>query len=58
MSSPDVMKFNGGKRKNGHKLDCLCHICENMKNKAKRGGYKDELEKQKERIEYLDFNDE
>ena len=46
----DETKLIGGKRKNGHKLDCLCHICENMKNKAKRGGYKDELEKHKERM--------
>jgi hypothetical protein len=34
----------GGKRKNGHKLTCACHICENMKNKAKRGGYGEEQE--------------
>jgi hypothetical protein len=41
-------KLMGGKRKNGHKMDCTCHICNNMKNKAKRGGYEEELEKEKE----------
>ena len=35
-----------GKMKNGHKLFCVCHICENMKNKAKRGGYEDEAERE------------
>ena len=38
------IKFSGAKRKNGHKLDCTCHICENIKNKAKRGGYEKEAE--------------
>lgn len=32
--------LGGAKRKNGHKSMCGCHICENIKNKAKRGGYK------------------
>lgn len=41
-------KLVGGKRKNGHKSNCSCHICENMKNKAKRGGYEEEVEKEKE----------
>ena len=41
-------KLVGGKRKNGHKLDCACHICENMENKAKRGGYEEEVEKKRE----------
>ena len=36
----------GAKRKNGHKMDCECHICENMNKKAKRGGYKEDIEKQ------------
>jgi hypothetical protein len=45
MSDTDTVKLKGGKRKNGHKLDCSCHICENMKAKAKRGGYKEDLEK-------------
>lgn len=38
------IKIGGAKRKNGHKLDCICHICENIKNKAKRGGYEKEAE--------------
>jgi len=42
-------KLIGGKRKNGHKLDCTCHICENMKNKARRGGYEEEVEKEQEK---------
>ena len=37
--------MGGAKRKNGHKSNCKCHICENMKNKAKRGGYKEDAEK-------------
>jgi len=43
-------KLVGGKRKNGHKFNCTCHICENMKNKAKRGGYEEEVEKEKEKM--------
>lgn len=43
-------KLVGGKRKNGHKFECTCHICENMKNKAKRGGYEEEMEKEKEKM--------
>ena len=43
-------KLIGGKRKNGHKSHCTCHICENMKNKAKRGGYEEEAEKEKENM--------
>jgi hypothetical protein len=43
-------KLIGGKRKNGHKLNCHCHICENMKNKAKRGGYEEEIEKEQEKM--------
>jgi hypothetical protein len=38
------IKIGGAKRKNGHKLDCICHICENIKNKAKRGGYEKDAE--------------
>ena len=26
-------KLVGGKRKNGHKYNCQCHICENMRTK-------------------------
>jgi hypothetical protein len=46
----NVLKLFGGKRKNGHKSNCACHICENMKNKAKRGGYQVELDKEKEKM--------
>jgi hypothetical protein len=42
----NVAKLGGAKRKNGHKSNCTCHICENMKNKAKRGGYKEDVEKE------------
>ena len=41
----DAAAVVGGKRKNGHKMDCSCHICENMTKKAKRGGYKADAEK-------------
>jgi hypothetical protein len=46
MTRLDYSKFVGGKRKNGHKISCKCHICENMKNKANRGGYTEDSEKQ------------
>jgi hypothetical protein len=39
-------KLGGAKRKNGHKSDCSCHICENMMKKAKRGGYEEDAEKE------------
>jgi|694.fasta_scaffold72652_3 hypothetical protein len=45
-SSASTAKLGGGKRKNGHKANCSCHICENMKNKAKRGGYEEDAEKE------------
>ena len=35
----DKEKLIGGKRKNGHKNDCTCHICQNMMKKAERGEY-------------------
>jgi hypothetical protein len=35
-SDVDTMKMMGGKRKNGHKMDCGCPICGNMK--KKKGG--------------------
>ena len=41
-----AIKLGGAKRKNGHKMNCDCHICENMKNKAKRGGYEEDAEKE------------
>ena len=41
----DTAAVVGGKRKNGHKMECCCHICENMIKKAKRGGYKVDAQK-------------
>ena len=49
-SNFDEVKLGGAKRKNGHKSTCSCHICENIKNKAKRGGYTEEMEKKAEYI--------
>lgn len=49
MPNIDQDKVMKGKRKNGHKMDCTCHICENMKAKAERHGYEEDLEKEKER---------
>ena len=46
-SSAPTAQLGGAKRKNGHKANCSCHICENMKNKDKRGGYEDDAEKAK-----------
>jgi hypothetical protein len=43
--SPEA-QLGGARRKNGHKSNCTCHICENMKNKAKRGGYGEDIEKE------------
>ena len=37
--------LGGAKKKNGHKQNCHCHICENIKNKAKNGGYIEDAEK-------------
>jgi hypothetical protein len=45
-SSAPIAQLGGAKRKNGHKAYCSCHICENMKNKAKRGGYEEDVEKE------------
>lgn len=41
----ETLKLGGARRKNGHKLNCVCHICENMRAKAKRGGYTEDEEK-------------
>jgi hypothetical protein len=49
MGAVDESKLKGGKRKNGHKPDCSCHICENMKAKADRHGYEEDLEKEQEK---------
>ena len=46
-SSAPIAHLGGAKMKNGHKANCSCHICENMKNKAKRGGYEEDAEKEK-----------
>lgn len=45
----DEQKFVGGKKKNGHKMDCMCPICKNMAAKAKRHGYTDDELKKQER---------
>jgi hypothetical protein len=45
-SSP-IAQLGGAKIKNGHKPNCACHICENIKNKIKRGGYEEDFEKEK-----------
>ena len=45
----DQQKFVGGKKKNGHKMDCMCPICKNMAAKAKRHGYTDDELKKQER---------
>ena len=45
-SSAPTAQLGGAKRKNGHKANCSCHICENIKNKAKRGGYEEDAEKE------------
>ena len=45
-SGASTAQLGGAKRKNGHKANCSCHICENMKNKAKRGGYEEDAEKE------------
>lgn len=45
----DQEKFVGGKKKNGHKMDCMCPICKNMAAKAKRHGYTDDELKKQER---------
>jgi len=42
-------KVVGGKRKNGHKMNCGCHICKNMEAKAERNGYQEDIEREKER---------
>jgi hypothetical protein len=49
-STITAAKLGGAKRKNGHKHHCSCHICENMRNKAKTGGYMKEAEKEAEKM--------
>jgi len=44
--SAPIAQLGGAKQKNGHKAHCCCHICENIKNKAKRGGYQEDAEKE------------
>ena len=45
-STSPTAQLGGARRRNGHKANCSCHICENMKNKAKRGGYAEDAEKE------------
>jgi len=45
MSDINNSKLMGGKIKNGHKMNCKCHICENMKSKARRNGYEEDVER-------------
>ncbi len=58
MTKSDIneVKLGGAKRKNGHKANCTCHICENMKKKAQRGGYEEEVEKEEE-IDYSTYSE-
>jgi len=49
MVNINEMKMIGGKTKNGHKMDCGCHICKNMEAKAQRHGYEEDIEKEQER---------
>lgn len=37
--------LGGAKRKNGHRMNCDCHICENIKKKHERGGYEEDRQK-------------
>lgn len=48
MSSKDVSEMNmsSARRKNGHKMSCTCHICENMAKKNSRGGYQEDIQKE------------
>jgi hypothetical protein len=41
----DETKVQEGRKKNGHKATCACHICQNMKAKAARRGYTEELQR-------------
>jgi len=49
-STAPIAQLGGAKRKNGHKANCCCHICDNIKNKIKRGGYEEDAEKQKMKL--------
>ena len=46
----DQQKLVGGKKKNGHKMSCMCPICKNMAAKAHRHGYTDDELKKQEQI--------
>lgn len=39
LGNTDAKMLEGGRKKNGHKINCSCQICNNMRNKAKRKGY-------------------
>ncbi len=49
MSKEESPSLGGARKKNGHKLTCSCHICDNMKKKAQRGGYEEEAMRKEER---------
>jgi len=49
MNKIDSIKLGGARKKNGHKMNCSCHICQNMINKAKRGGYTKEIKQELEK---------
>ena len=53
-SSAPTAQLGGAKRKNGQTANGSCHICENIKNKAKRGGYEEEIKKGVSRPPFLD----
>ena len=46
-NNKETLQLGGARRKNGHKINCMCHICENMRAKAKRGGYTEDAEKER-----------
>jgi hypothetical protein len=48
-TSEDALQLGAARRKNGHKMDCGCHICENMRAKAKVGGYKEDVKRAREK---------
>ena len=43
MTNTDTVKLVGGKRKNGHKMDCDCHICVHNDDTRKREYFTYEL---------------
>lgn len=49
MTDINKSKANNARRKNGHKMSCSCHICDNIRNKEQKGGYADDLRKENEK---------